>query len=117
MDGSVFFPTLNQYKYNPALIIGSETGNQVVSAARGIVESVAIDEETGLTMTVNIGNGYRLIYGQLKETTAGEGEIVEAGTVLGYVSEPTRYYIKEGSNLYFEMTKDGEPVDPVLYLE
>lgn len=117
MDGSVYFPTLNQYKYNPALIIGSETGNQVISSARGIVENVKTDEVTGLTMTVNIGNGYRLTYGQLKEAAVQEGDLVEAGEVLGYVSEPTRYYVKEGSNLFFEMTKDGEPVDPVLYLE
>lgn len=117
MDGSVYFPTLNQYKYNPALIISSDAGNQVLSAARGIVETIRTDEVTGLTMTVNIGNGYRLTYGQLKEAAVQEGNVVEAGDVLGYVSEPTRYYVKEGSNLYFEMTKDGEPVDPVLYLE
>lgn len=117
MDGSVYFPTLNQYKYNPALIIGSDTGNQVVASARGIVENIQTNEETGLTMTVNIGNGYRLTYGQLKEAAVQEGELVEAGEVLAYISEPTRYYIKEGSNLFFEMTRDGEPVDPVLYLE
>ena len=42
---------------------------------------------------------------------------MEAGAVLGYVSEPTKYYCEEGSNLYFEMKKNGEPVDPFLYLE
>ncbi len=117
MDGSVYFPTLDQYKYNPALIIGSQAGNQVVSAARGIVESVDVDEVNGLKMTVNIGNGYRLVYGQLKETAAAQGDVVEAGSVIGYVSEPTRFYAKEGSNLYFQMTKDQVPVDPILYLE
>lgn len=117
MDGSVYFPTLNQYKYSSALVIGSETGNQVLSAARGIVEKLETDEVTGLTMTVNIGNGYRLTYGQLKEAAVQEGDIVDAGTLLGYVSEPTRYYTKEGSNLYFQMTQNDMPVDPVLYLE
>ena len=67
MDGTVYFPTLNQYKYNPALIIGSETGNQVIASAKGMVESIAIDEETGTTLVLNIGNGYKLTYGQLKE--------------------------------------------------
>ena len=117
MDGSVYFPTLNQYKYNPALVIKSEAGNQVVSSAKGIVENITVNEVTGLTMTVNIGNGYRLVYGQLKEAAASEGDIVEAGSVIGYVSEPTRFYTKEGSNLYFQMTQNGDPVDPVLYLE
>ena len=41
---------------------------------------------------------------------------MEAGATLGYVSEPTKYYSKEGSNLYFAMTKDGVSVDPLEYL-
>ncbi|MCC8101769.1 MAG: peptidoglycan DD-metalloendopeptidase family protein [Clostridiales bacterium] len=117
MDKSVYFATLNQYKYNPALIISSDTGNQVLASARGIVESITIDEETGTTLVLNIGNGYKLTYGQLMEAAVSEGDVVEAGDLLAYISEPTKYYSTEGSNLYFAMTKDGEPVDPVLYLE
>jgi murein DD-endopeptidase MepM/ murein hydrolase activator NlpD len=117
MDGSVYFPTLNQYKYNPALVISSETGNQVLASAKGIVESIGIDEETGTTLVLNIGNGYKLTYGQLKELAVTEGDVVEEGALLGYVSEPTKYYSEEGSNLYFAMTQDGEAVDPVMYLE
>lgn len=117
MDGTVYFPTLNQYKYNPALIIGSETGNQVIASAKGIVESIAVEEETGNTLVLNIGNGYRLTYGQLKELAVEQGDIVEQGALLGYVSEPTRYYSEEGSNLYFAMKQEESAVDPVLYLE
>lgn len=117
MDGSVYFPTLNQYKYNPALIIGSESGNQVLASAKGIVESVSVDEETGTTLVLNIGNGYKLTYGHLKELAVAEGDIVEEGSILGYVSEPTKYYSEEGSNLYFKMTQNENAVDPVLYLE
>ena len=69
MDGSVYFPTLNQYKYNPALVIGSDTGNQVLAAAKGIVESTYVDEETGTTLVLNIGNGYKLTYGCLLYTS------------------------------------------------
>lgn len=117
MDGSVYFPTLNQYKYNPALIIGSDAGNQVLASAKGIVESVGVDEVTGTTLVLNIGNGYKLTYGQLKELAVAEGDVVEAGAVLGYVSEPTKYFCEEGSNLYFAMTQEDKAVDPVLYLD
>ncbi len=117
MDGSVYFPTLDQYKYNPALIISSEVGNQVLAAAKGIVETIRVEDETGITLVLNIGNGYKLTYGQLKELAVAEGDVVDAGAVLGYVSEPTKYYTVEGSNLYFGMTKDDAAVDPVLYLE
>ena len=40
---------------------------------------------------------------------------VAAKSVLGYVSQPTKYYSKEGCNVYFEMRKDGQPVNPVEY--
>ncbi len=117
MDGSVYFDTLNQYKYNPALIISSQTGNKVLASARGIVESIGTEEETGTTLVLNIGNGYKLTYGQLKDVAVGQGEIVEAGALLGYVGDPTRYYSEEGSNLYFKMTHEEDAVDPVLYFE
>ena len=117
MDGSIYFPTLEQYKYNPALIIGSDEGAQVTAAAKGMVESIGIDEETGTTVTMSLGDGYELKYGQLQELTVSEGDVVEQGQLIGYVSAPTKYYCVEGSNLFFEMTKDGTPVDPVLYLE
>lgn len=117
MDSTVYFKTLNQYKYNPAMIISSAVNNQVVASAKGIVESITVNEETGTTLKLNLGNNYSLIYGQLKEVAVSEGEVVEQGQLLGYVSEPTKYYVEEGSNLYFEMDKDGKPVDPYLYLE
>ncbi|WP_207645532.1 M23 family metallopeptidase [Marvinbryantia formatexigens] len=117
MNNTVYFKTLNQYKYNPALIISSEAGNPVVASAKGIVESIGVNEETGTTLKLNLGNNYSLVYGQLKELAVSEGDVVEQGQLLGYVSEPTRYYCEEGSNLYFQMQKDGQPVDPYLYLE
>jgi murein DD-endopeptidase MepM/ murein hydrolase activator NlpD len=42
--------------------------------------------------------------------------MVSKGTTIGYVAAPTIYYSAEGSNLYFAMKKDGEPIDPILYL-
>lgn len=117
MNSTVYFETLNQYKYNPALIISSAAGNPVVASAKGIVESIGVNEETGTTLKLNLGNNYCLIYGQLKELAVSEGDVVEQGQLLGYVSEPTKYYCEEGSNLYFQMQKEGKPVDPFLYLE
>lgn len=100
MDGSVYFATLNQYKYNPALVLGSEVGNQVLAAAKGIVESIYIDEETGTTLVLNIGNGYRLTYGQLKELAgiAGRYRRIRSGARLCERADEVLY--KGGSNLY-----------------
>ncbi len=117
MDSTVYFATLDQYKYNPAVIIAGEVNDKVYSAARGQIQGIENDEVTGCTVTVNLGDGYQAIYGQLKELNFEVGDYVEAGHVLGYISEPTKYYSIEGSNLYFELLKDGAPIDPIEYFE
>ena len=117
MDKTVYFSTLDQYKYNPAVIISGAEGDQVLCRTTGIVKSIDITAETGTTVNVDIGNGYELFYGQLKEVPVNVGDYVEAKSVLGYVSQPTKYYSVEGCNVYFEMRKDGQPVNPVEYLE
>ena len=116
MDKTVYFATLEEYKYNPALIIGGAVNDQVVSAGKGIVKSIDKTPQEGTTVTVDMGNGYEAIYGQLQNVQVKTGDSVEAKTVLGYLAEPTRYYSVEGCNLYFEFRKDGQPVDPLQYL-
>ena len=117
MDKTVYFSTLDQYKYNPAVIISGAEGDQVLCGTTGIVKSIDITAETGTTVNVDIGNGYELFYGQLKEVPVNVGDYVEAKSVLGYVSQPTKYYSVEGCNVYFELRKDGQPVNPVEYRE
>ncbi len=117
MDKTVYFQTLDQYKYNPAVVISGAEGDQVICGTTGIVKSIDVTAETGTTVNVDIGNGYELFYGQLKEVPVKVGDYVEAKSVIGYVSQPTKYYSVEGSNVYFEMRKDGQPINPVEYLE
>lgn len=117
MDATTYFPTLDQYKYNPSLVMSAAVGDPVQAAANGQVMSISEDVETGTTLTMDMGNGYQAVYGQLKDVAVQEGQTVEAGTIIGYVNDPTRYYVEEGANLYFAMTKDGAPVDPMIYIE
>ena len=116
MDKTVYFETLDQYKYNPALVISGAVNDNVIAAASGVVKSIDIYPQTGTTITVDMGNGYECIYGQLKDVVVKTGDNIETGQVLGYLSEPTMYYSLEGCNLYFEMRKDAMPVNPVDYL-
>ena len=117
MDQTVYFATLDQYKYNPAVIIKAEVNTPVKAVAAGKVTSVETMSETGATITVDMGDGYSAIYGQLKEIPKSTGDYVENGEIIGYISEPTKYYSVEGSNLFFELQKDGVPVDPMGYLQ
>ena len=116
MDQTVYFSTLDQYKYNPALVISGSVNDNVIAAAPGIVKSIDVLPQTGTTVTLDMGNGYECLYGQLKEVPVKVGDYVEQKAVLGYLSEPTKYYSVEGCNLYFEMRKDGQPVNPMDFL-
>ncbi len=116
MDKAVYFETLDQYKYNPAMIISAEVGTPVCAVSAGKITKRYWDYETGWTYEMDLGGGFKAYYGQLENLQKAEDTYIVAGDVLGYVASPTKYYSKEGSNLYFAMTKDGKPVYPKEYM-
>ena len=116
MDKTTYFPTLDQYKLSPGISVGAVEGAPVTAAVNGTVYSIEQDAQTGTTLTMELGNGYQAVYGQLEDLTVSEGDTVKKGTTLGYIAQPTKYYSKEGTNLYFAMKRNGEPVDPIQYL-
>lgn len=116
MDQTTYFPTLDQYKLSPAISVGAVEGAPVVAAVNGTVYSVEQNAQTGTTLTMELGNGYQAVYGQLTDLTVSEGDTVKKGTTIGYIAQPTKYYSTEGTNLYFAMRKNGEPIDPIEYL-
>ncbi|MDE5804408.1 MAG: M23 family metallopeptidase [Lachnospiraceae bacterium] len=117
MDRTVFFSTLQQYKYSPAMVIAALEGDVISAAASGQVIDIFYNEEIGNAVTVNIGNGYKITYGQLKDVAVTNGSYVERGSVIGYVSSPTKYYSVEGTNVYFSLTLNDKPVDPMGELQ
>ena len=117
INETVYYPTLDQYRVSPAIAVQAVEDAPVYAAADGQVLSVEQDACTGTTVTMELGNGYQAVYGQLKDLTVAEGDTVKEGEVIGNVSEPTKYYSVEGPNLYFAVQKDGNPVDPFEYLE
>ncbi len=117
MDQTIYFPTLDQYKYNPAIVIAAAQGENISAAADGRVTSVSYDPGTGNTVVMELGNGYELTYGQLENITVSEGSFVHVGDGIGTVAAPTKYYSMEGTNVYFKLTKDGEPVNPMSKLQ
>lgn len=117
MDSTIWFPTLGVYKCNPGLYIAGDVGTNVTASASGTVDSISMNEELGNMVTIDMGNGYKATYGQLDNIAVSQGEVVLAGSVIGTVASPTIYYTTEGSGVYFELTKDGSPANPLEYME
>ena len=116
-SNTVYFKTLAQYKVNPAVVIAAKADEKVKAAAAGIVKSIKTSDETGTTVTVDIGNGYEAIYGQLKNLNVKNGQKIAKGDIVGHIAKPTKYYTEEGTNLYFEVKENGKSVDPLLLLK
>lgn len=113
MDKTVYFATLQQYKYSPAIVISAVQGEGITAAADGQVSRVYTDPEIGTAVVMDLGDGYELTYGQLTDLTVSEGDYVTCGEIIGKVAAPTKYYSVEGCNVYFKLTKDGQPVNPL----
>lgn len=112
MDRTVYFATLDQYKYNPAVIFKANEGCEVYACADGQVVDMYQNEELGQVIVLDLGSGYRAIYGQLKNCKVAVGDTVSVGQVISNVGTPTKYYSVEGFNLYFSLEKDGQPINP-----
>ncbi len=112
MDGSVYFTTLDQYKYNPALMLVAEEGTTVTACAEGKVVDIFENAVFGRAVTMDLGDGYQITYGQLKDINVSVDSYVNPGDVVGLVAAPTKYFNKEGANLYLKLTVNDTPVNP-----
>lgn len=114
MDSSVYFSTLDQYKYNPALMLDAEEGTSVSACAEGKVIDIFQNAEIGNAVTMDLGDGYQITYGQLQEISVSLDSYVNPGEQVGTIAAPTKYYSIEGANLYLKLTMDGTPVNPEI---
>lgn len=116
MDNTIYFPTLDVYKCNSGMMIQGDENVPVYSSASGVVEDITVSREFGNMVSVNLGDGYVATYGQMADIIPEKGDMVEKGQQIGTLAAPTAYYEVEGYNLYFKLTKDGTPVNPLEYL-
>ncbi len=117
MDTTVYFKTLRSYRCNPGILIAAEEGENVLAAYEGVVESVSEDKEHGTTVTVIMGNGYKAIYGQLMNVTVAEGDTITTAQNIGEAAAPSSYYTEEGTHVFFELMKNGVPINPIILMQ
>ena len=111
-ESSAYFATLDLYKYSRAMVISAPEGTVVSACADGKVINIFEDSEIGHAVTMDLGDGYEITYGQLRDIRVALGSYVNAGDTVGSIEKPTKYYVCEGSNLYLKLTAGGTPVNP-----
>ena len=117
IDRLVYFPTLKNFKANPAIFIEGKENDAIKAAARGKITRIEEDIELGKNLELEIGNNYKLIYGQLKDISVSLGDEVKEGQVIATLAKPTNYYTEEGTHLYFQVKENDEVVNPLVFLK
>lgn len=112
-DSLVYSETLEEWVTHNGVDISADKTSVVVSSAKGKVESIKNDPRYGLTVIVSHSNGYKTLYANLLTAEfVVEGEEIEEGQTIGTIGNSATFEIADEYHLHFEVTKDGDYVDP-----
>ena len=113
--------TLNRYNLHTGVDFKADAGTQVTAAYAGTVESITDTLLEGGKVVIDHGNGLKTEYASIDVSASlREGDTVERGDAIGTVSaaaDAMGNEYNEGAHLHFEVTQDGESIDPVTYLD
>ena len=114
-----FSITMQDYRTHAGIDIETEDGAAVVAAAAGTVCAAYEDPMMGYCIEIDHGDGYVTVYRNLTDTVPDGLEVgasVRAGQLIGAVGNSALLEQAELPHLHFELTHDGEQVDPLTYL-
>lgn len=95
--------------------IGVLVGTPVVAAASGFVTLTRRNwGNYGQALRIEHDGGVETIYGHLSRRIVSVGQWVEKGELIGYSGNSGK---SSGPHLHVELRIDGQPVNPLLFLE
>lgn len=117
-DTLIYSNTLEEWTTHTGIDIKADKTTVVMAAEEGTVESIKNDPRYGLTVTVAHQDGFKTVYSNLLTTEfVSENEEIEKGQTIGTVGETASFEVADDTHLHFEMYKDGEAVNPTIYLK
>lgn len=117
VDELIFSRTLNQWMTHRGIDIAAPKGAEVRCPWAGTVEEIYEDDSLGVTVKVAHSGGLCSLYSNLRtDCPVKEGDLVNAGALVGYVGDTAIAECSDPSHLHFEVTKDGDAVDPEEYV-
>ncbi len=115
---SPFGPRSLGYHYGVDIIAlaGSCYGDDIYAAADGVITKARPEGGNGYGKYVEIthDNGIVTLYAHMSQVNVAVGDTVKAGDIIGLVGS-TGY--TTGPHLHFEVSINGEKVDPELFVE
>ncbi len=112
--GTRIDPFYRRAAFHAGLDLRDEPGASVRATAAGTVVTAGWSGGYGNLIEIEHANGVSTRYGHLSAMSVREGQIVEAGAVIGRVGSTGR---STGPHLHYEVRIDDEPVDPLRFLK
>ena len=117
MDHLSYNETTKDWRVHNGVDLAAPLGEPVVAAKSGTVAAVYEDEYLGVTVVVDHQDGYTTRYCNLaKEPSVEAGQTVTAGTPIGKVGDTALLELAGEPHLHFEVTHNGNPVNPAAFL-
>lgn len=95
------------------VLLGAPSGSLVRSVYHGRVVFSDWLDGMGLLTIIDHGAGYMSLYGHNQDLMKEVGEWVDPGEAIGHVGDSGG---QAAAGLYFEIRKDGKPVDPKRWI-
>lgn len=95
-------------------LLAARTGSEVRAVHYGRVVFADWLNGMGLLVVLDHGDGYMTLYGHNQDLVRDVGEWVGPGEPLGHVGDTGG---QAEAGLYFEIRKDGKPVDPKRWMK
>lgn len=117
-DTLIYSNTLQEWVTHNGIDIKADKTTVVKASAEGTVKSIKNDPRYGITVVIEHVNGYSTVYANLLTAEfVKETEKVKQGQTIGTVGNTATFEIADESHLHFEMLKNGEYINPSLYLK
>ena len=118
VENLIYSETLEEWTIHQGIDIQADRTTVVKAAEDGTVVAIKNDPRYGLPVIIEHENGFKTIYSNLLTTEfVSEDEKIEKGQSIGTIGNSAVFEISDEPHLHFEMLKDGEYVDPTLYLK
>lgn len=117
-DNLVYSSTLEEWTTHLGIDIAMQKTDVVKAVADGKVKSIKNDPRYGLTVVIEHQNGFESIYSSLLTAEfITVGEEIKQGSTIATVGNTATFEIADTTHLHFEMKKDGQNVDPNIYMK
>lgn len=118
MNSLIYSNTLQEWITHRGIDIKAEKGTEVKASKAGKVKLINNDPRYGVSVTIEHSEGFTTVYSCMLDTAdIKEGDSVEQGQTIGHIGNSGVFEVSDGMHLHFELLKNGEFINPDIYVK